>query len=69
MQIKRRAFTKIFYSNSDCLTQSKMSELEHYVFKDSPDIIVLTEIFPKHCNYGIQPELYNLENYYMFSRQ
>ena len=43
-----------------------MSELEHFVFKDSPDIIVLTEIFPKHCNYCIQPELYDLENYDMF---
>ena len=45
-----------------------MSELENYVFKDSPDIpvIVLTEIFHKHCNYGIQPELYNLENYDIF---
>ena len=43
-----------------------MSEPEHYVFKDSPDIVVLTEIFPKHCNYGIQPELYKLENYDMF---
>ena len=57
---------KVMYSNCDCLTQSKLSELEQYIVSDSPDIIVLTEIFPKHSSLGIQVELFNIENYDSF---
>ena len=57
---------KVMYSNCDCLTQSKLSELEQYIVNDSPDIIVLTEIFPKHSSLGIQVELFTIENYDSF---
>ncbi|MEW8547283.1 MAG: reverse transcriptase domain-containing protein, partial [Candidatus Thiodiazotropha sp.] len=45
---------KIYYTNCDCLTQTKFSELQNLVDTESPDIIALTEIFPK--NYLFPPE-------------
>ena len=54
---------KFLYSNCDCLTQSKISELEQFIVNESPDIMALTEIFPKHSHFGIQTELYNLAEY------
>ena len=50
---------KILYSNCDCLTQPKISELEQYIVNESPEIMALTEIFLKHPHFGIQTELYN----------
>ena len=57
---------KFLYSNCDCLTQSKISELEQYIVNELPDIMALTEIFPKHSHFGIQTELYNLAEYDAF---
>ena len=45
---------KIYYTNCDCLTQIKFSELLIFVHTKSPDILALTEIFPK--NYIFKPE-------------
>ena len=38
---------KCFYANVDCLTQIKKVELEYIIENSSPDIIGLTEIYPK----------------------
>ena len=57
---------KVLYSNCDCLTQTKLSEIEQYVSEDSPDILVLTEIFPKHSVFELRVKLYNTENYDLF---
>ena len=40
---------KCFYSNVDCITQIKKVELEYIIGNSSPDIIGLTEIYPKLC--------------------
>ena len=37
----------IFYSNIDCLTQSKKLELEYLLSNKKVDIVALTEIYPK----------------------
>ena len=44
---------KFLYSNCDCLTQPNISELEQYIVNESPDIMALAEIFPKHSHFGI----------------
>ena len=38
---------KYLYSNVDCITQIKKVELEYIIGNSSPDIIGLTEIYPK----------------------
>ena len=43
----------MFYSNVDCLTQMKKVELEYIIENSSPDIIGLTEIYPKNCVYDL----------------
>ena len=57
---------KFLYSNCDCLTQSKLSELEQYIVIELSDTMALTEIFPKRSHFGIQTELYNLAKYDAF---
>ena len=39
---------KVLYTNCDCLSQVKKSELEYYQQKELPDVIALTEVFPKN---------------------
>lgn len=53
----------MFYTNCDCLTQTKKSELEALVSTDNPDIIALTEILPKTSLFDTVEEFYNLEGY------
>ena len=57
---------KVFYTNADCLSQSKKDELENYIKNFSPDIIGITEIFPKRSSFINQEIFYHLENYDMF---
>ena len=59
-------FLKVFYTNADCLSQSKKDELENYIQNISPDIIGITEIFPKRSSFINQEIFYHLENYDMF---
>ena len=55
------------YTNCDCLTQTKLIELTHYVQSNSPDVIALTEILPKNSLFDVTPEIYALEGYSLFS--
>ena len=57
---------KCFYSNVDCLTQIKKVELEYIIENSSPDIIRLTEIYPKNCVNDLDESSYHTENYDMF---
>ena len=38
---------KVLYSNADCFTISKQSELKFYIQEKDPDIIAITDILPK----------------------
>ena len=40
-------YLKVFYTNCDSLSQTKIVELESYARTNSPDIIALTEVLPK----------------------
>ena len=55
------------YTNCDCLTQTKLIELTHYVQSNSPDVIALTEILPKNSLFDVTPEIYALEGYSLFT--
>ncbi|MES9881396.1 MAG: reverse transcriptase domain-containing protein [Sedimenticola sp.] len=57
---------KVFYTNCDVLTNTKISELEHYVKTDSPDIIALTEVLPKRSLFTIELVNYEMEGYDIF---
>ena len=40
--------SQVLYTNCDCLTQTKLSELKNFVAEKSPDIIAITQVFPKN---------------------
>ena len=42
---------KVVYTNADCFTTSKQTELQCYIQEKDPDIIAITEIFPKKFNW------------------
>lgn len=50
----------------DCLTQVKKVELEVLINENSPDIIGLTEIFPKQHLYEIDQSSFQIDNYDAF---
>ncbi|MEW8544372.1 MAG: reverse transcriptase domain-containing protein, partial [Candidatus Thiodiazotropha sp.] len=50
----------------DCLTQVKRVELEVFINENSPDIIGLTEIFPKQYSYELDQSTFQIDNYDMF---
>ena len=58
---------KVFYTNCDCLTQIKLSELQCFIRTNSPDVIALTESLPKNplfessANSHIIKRLYNVQ--------
>ena len=56
----------MFYTNADCLSQSKKDELELYIKHNSPDILGITETFPKRSYFKNQELFYHIENYDMF---
>ena len=58
---------KILYTNCDCLTQNKLSELICYKQSQSPDIIALTEVLPKVSSLSTVAEAYMLQGYSMFT--
>ena len=55
------------YTSCDCLNQTKLIELTHYVQSNSLDVIALTEILPKNSLFDATPEIYALEGYSLFS--
>ena len=56
---------KIWYTNADTLTPSKLSELESNIKASHPDIICITEVNPKNSKDDICDEAYNIEGYSM----
>ena len=57
---------KVFYNNCDCLTQTKKLELQECVKNSQPDIIALTERYPKNTIYDINETYYQITDYDMF---
>ena len=54
---------KVFYTNCDCLTKSKINDLECSNQLINPSIICLTEVLPKNRKLEYNQEMYNLTVY------
>ena len=54
---------QVLYTNCDCFTKTKLSELQEYVNKHSPDIIAITEVFAKSCILPLSYEPYQIKDY------
>lgn len=64
---KREDALKIYYTNADCLL-NKIDELEIIIQQNQPDIIVVTEVFPKNKTpQDIDPNEYKLAGYQCFT--
>ena len=57
----------MFYTNCDCLSQTKRVELESYVQTNSPGIITLTEVLPKNSIFDVNEAVFALKGYSCFS--
>ena len=57
----------MFYTNCDCLSQTKKVELESYIQSNSPDVIALTEVLPKNSIFDVNETEYVLQGYTCFS--
>ena len=55
------------YTNCDCLTREKLSELKCYIHLHPTDIIALTEVLPKATNFQCTPDIYHMDGYTMFN--
>ena len=66
---ENKQFLSVFYTNADCLSQSKKEELELYINSNSPDIIGVTEMFPKRSSFKNQEIFYQLTDYDFFFKQ
>ena len=53
---------KILYTNADCFTLSKREELNVIIQESSPDIIGITEVFPKNKLFDNQEIFYQIDN-------
>ena len=51
------------YTNCDCLTKSKINDLECSNKLNNPSIICLTEVLPKNRKLDYNKEMYNLTGY------
>ena len=54
---------KLFYTNWDCLTKSKVNDLECINKLINPSIICRTEVLPKNRKLEYNKEMYNLTGY------
>ena len=57
---------KILYTNAACLSQTKLAELKILINEETPDILGITEVFPKHSLFEQQEVFYDIENYDLF---
>ena len=55
-----------FYSNVDCLSKTEKQELQLFIQKHLPDIIGLTEIWPKNHLFELDKDFFQFEQYDMF---
>ena len=58
---------KMYYTNCDVLTKTKLNELEVYSQLYSPDIICLTEVLPKNSIIVYCADMYFLKGYVLVS--
>lgn len=54
------------YTNADCFTISKQTELKCYIQQAAPDIIAITEILPKHTVFELGENHFSIDGYTMF---
>ena len=59
----------MFYSNVDCLTKEKKSELEFLLANNDIDIIGLTEILPSNSLFENLDIHYHLKNFNIFTNE
>ena len=57
---------KVLYTNADCFTISKQTELGCHIQNNKPDIIAITEVLPKHHAVDISASQYAVDGYNMF---
>ena len=57
---------KVIYSNVDILSKNKKQELEILIEDLKPQIIALTEAYPKHKVLDIDTTIYNIKDYDLF---
>ena len=62
----RSEHLKIYYTNCDCLTQSKLMELKVFVDQCNPDIIAITELYPKNYIFSPDSVHYNIDGYDLY---
>ena len=55
---------KVLYTNADCFTISKQTELKCYIQEKDPDIIAITEILPKTSAFNIDASYYSIDGLY-----
>ena len=56
---------KCWYTNADSLT-NKLDELQCRIKVISPDILCVTEVYPKNCVYDVSPALLQIDGYDCF---
>ena len=57
---------KVLYTNCDSLTQTKQCERLNIIVEDKPDIIALTEIYPKHATFETSAAFFAIDSYDLF---
>ena len=58
---------KVLYTNADCFTTSKQTELKCYIQEKDSDIIAVTEILPKTSAFDINTSYYSIDGYTQFT--
>ena len=53
----------VWYTNADTLTSEKMNELKTRIDIEHPDVICITEAYPKNCIYTPQDAFFEIEGY------
>ena len=55
------------YTNSDCLSETKLVEISNYCDQNNLDIIAITEILPKFSLFQPEEKKYSLDGYDLFT--
>ena len=56
---------KCFYTNADSLPNKK-EEFENSIIKEKPDVVAITEVFPKNSRYKVTAAELNIQGYDLF---
>ena len=57
----------MLYTNSDCLSQTKLVELSNFCDQNNLDIIAITEILPKFSLFQPEEKNYSLDGFDLFT--